>query len=77
MKVGIYYFSGTGNTELTVKKWQSEALARGIELDLIKIEEIKEAEVDVSCYDKIGFGYPIHAFNAPRNVLKFAKKIKK
>ena len=75
MKVAIYYFSGTGNTELTVKKWQSEAKKHNIEVDLFKIEEIKD-EIDVSSYDKIGFGYPIHAFNAPRIVLKFAKKIK-
>lgn len=76
MKVVIYYFSGTGNTELTVKKWQAEAVSKGIELDLVKIEENK-GEVDVSEYDKIGFGYPIHAFNAPKNILKFAKLIKK
>lgn len=75
MKVAIYYFSGTGNTELTVNKWQSEAKKHNIEVDLFKIEEIKD-EIDVSSYDKIGFGYPIHAFNAPRIVLKFAKKIK-
>lgn len=77
MKVAIFYFSGTGNTELTVKKWQSEAQKRHIELDLVKIEDNKEEVIDVSKYDKIGFGYPIHAFNAPRNVWKFAKRIKK
>ena len=76
MKVAIYYFSGTGNTELTVKKWQSEAKKHQIELDLFNIEKMS-GEVNASEYDKIGFGYPIHAFNAPRNVWKFTKTFKK
>ena len=77
MKVGIFYFSGTGNTELTVKKWQVEAQKLNIECDLIKIEEHPTEEIDVSSYDKIGIGYPIHAFNAPRNVITFVKRIKR
>ena len=77
MKVGIFYFSGTGNTELTVKKWQAEAQKLNIECDLIKIEEHPTGEIDVSSYDKIGIGYPIHAFNAPRNVITFVKRIKR
>ena len=77
MKVAIYYFSGTGNTELTVKKWELEAKKNNIELQLFNIEKINDKEIDVSSFDKIGFGYPIHAFNAPRNVWKFCKRIKK
>ena len=77
MKVGIFYFSGTGNTELTVKKWKSEADNLGVELSLFKMEENKEEEIDLSSYDKVGFAYPIHGFNAPKIVLTFAKKIKK
>ena len=77
MKVGIFYFSGTGNTELTVKKWQAEVQKLNIECDLIKIEEHPTGEIDVSSYDKIGIGYPIHAFNAPRNVITFVKRIKR
>lgn len=77
MKVGIFYFSGTGNTELTVKKWKNEADNLGVELSLFKMEENKEEEIDLSSYDKVGFAYPIHGFNAPKIVLTFAKKIKK
>lgn len=75
MKIAIYYFSGTGNTELTVKKWASEASKHNIECDLFKFEEITEKNIDVNNYDKVGIAYPIHAFNAPRIVLKSAKKI--
>ena len=77
MKIGIYYFSGTGNTELTVKKWKLEAEKVGIECELIKFEDITEDKIDVSRFDKIGIGYPIHAFNAPKIILTSAKKIEK
>ena len=77
MKIAIYYFSGTGNTELTVKKWQSEASKHNIDCQLFKIEENPKEEVDVSSFDKIGIAYPIHAFNAPKNVNKFVNLIKK
>ena len=73
MKSIIFYFSGTGNTELVVKKWQSEC--HSFPLEIKKIEEVNNETIDLSEYDKIGIAYPIHAFNAPRNVLKFAKKI--
>ena len=76
MKVAIYYFSGTGNTELTCKKWASEAKSRGITIDLFKMEEIQDQEIDLSGYDKVGIGYPIHGFNAPKIVLEFTKKVK-
>lgn len=77
MKIAIYYFSGTGNTELTIKKWASEAEKYNIECDLFRFEEITDESIDVNKYDKIGIAYPIHAFNAPRIVLKSAKKISK
>lgn len=77
MKIAIYYFSGTGNTELTIKKWASEADKYNIECDIFRFEEITDESIDVNKYDKIGIAYPIHAFNAPRIVLKSAKKISK
>lgn len=77
MKVAIYYFSGTGNTELTVKKWASEAKKYNIECDLFRFEEIIDKKINIDAYDKIGVAYPIHAFNAPRIVLKSAKKFVK
>ena len=77
MKIGIYYFSGTGNTELTVKKWCEEAKKHNIECDLIKFEDIESETIDVSKYDKVGIGYPVHGFNAPKIILTSAKKIEK
>lgn len=77
MKVAIYYFSGTGNTELVCKKWAEEAKKYNIQCDLIKVEEVNKEPIDVSKYDKVGFAYPIHAFNAPRIFWKSCTKITK
>ena len=77
MKVAVFYFSGTGNTEKVVKEWQKNALDLGIEFDLFKIEKDEFDFSKINDYDKIGFGYPIHAFNAPENVWKYCKKFPK
>ena len=77
MKVALFYFSGTGNTELTVKKWKDEAAKFDIAVDLIKIEKDNFDFSKINEYDKIGFAYPIHAFNAPENVWRYAKKFPK
>ena len=75
MKSIIFYFSGTGNTEIVVKKWKEAAQSFSYEIDLFKIESDDLDSIDLKSYDKIGFAYPIHAFNAPRNVWQFAKKL--
>lgn len=77
MNIAIIYFSGTGNTELVCKKWCDEAQKYNIHCELIKYEDIKEDCIDVSKYDKVGFAYPIHAFNAPRIFWKTCTKIAK
>ena len=77
MKIAIYYFSGTGNTEIVCKRWAEEAKKHNIECDLFKVEEVKDEKVDVSNYDKVGIAYPIHAFNAPKVLWKFTTKIAK
>lgn len=77
MKIAIFYFSGSGHTELCVKKWKSEAEAINIPTDIFRIEKTNLEEIDFSQYDKVGIAYPVHAFNAPKNVWKFAKRINK
>ena len=44
---------------------------------MIKFETLNQETIDVSAYDKVGFAYPIHAFNAPKIVWKSATKISK
>lgn len=77
MKVAIFYFSGTGNTEKVVRKWKESSEPFGVSIDLFKIEKDDFDFSRINEYDKIGFAYPIHAFNAPENVWKYAKKFPK
>lgn len=74
MRVAIFYFSGTGNTERVVKKWKEASEGFGVSLDLFKIENDEFDFAKIDEYDKIGFAYPVHAFNAPENVWRYAKR---
>ena len=77
MNIVLFYFSGTGNTEKAAKKWKESAANFDINIDLVKIEKNDFDFANLDKYDKIGFAYPVHAFNAPENVWKFAKKFPK
>lgn len=64
--VAIVYFSGTGNTE-AVAGFLAEEMSMEFKVDLIRAEDITWGETgfDAEKYEVIGFGYPIHGFNAP------------
>ncbi len=74
-KIGIFYFSGTGNTEIIMNLLGSELINNGAKVDYIRIEDIVKDNYyyDVNQYDLIGFGYPIYAYNAPKIVYDFIK----
>lgn len=75
MKIALFYFSGTGNTEMAVKQCAASFAQNGAECALIKVEEGFEG--DIADYDLIGIGYPVHAFNAPPIILQFVKNLPK
>ncbi len=75
MKTIICYFSGTGNTKKVVDKYIEEFKTNGWEAVAQPID--KDCDVDFSQYDSVGIAYPIHAFNAPSNVVDFCKKMPK
>lgn len=72
-KIGIYYFSGTGNTKLMAELFCKQFKINKINTDLIPIEDIirKKRPVNIDKYDLIGFGYPVHAFSAPQIFFDF------
>ena len=74
MKILICYFSGTGNTEMVIDKHIEEFTKQNHQVDTYKIEG-ELSKIDVSQYDLLGIGYPIHAFNAPSNVVNFVKSL--
>lgn len=73
-KTAIFYFSGTGNTELVAARL-AEALGRnGCSTDLYRIEEITKGRltVDYEAYGLIGIGHPVLGFGASGLVERFA-----
>lgn len=71
-KAVIFVFSGTGNTLKIANLFKEEFERNSVATQIKSIEESVGAQIDVAGYDFIGIAYPIHAFNAPPIVLKFA-----
>lgn len=76
-KIGIFYFSGTGNTELVAKLIKENLEKRCAEAELRKIEEVTRdgADPNLNSYEMIGIGGPVYAFNLPAIVINFAKNL--
>ncbi len=76
-KIGIFYFSGTGNTEIVANLYANEFQNKGFDTNLIPIETIlrKNIAPSVSNYDILGFGYPVHAFSAPKIFFDFHDRL--
>ena len=76
-KAIIYVFSATGNTLKACNLFKEQFEKNEIETEIVRITIDTEPIEDFTAYDYVGIGYPVHGFNAPYNVLDFAKKIKK
>ncbi len=72
----ICFFSGTGNTKKVVEQFSKTFQGQGFEVVLHNIDD-GPFDGEISKFDLFGIAYPVHAFNAPANVLEFAKTIKK
>lgn len=69
----IYVFSGTNNTLITANMIASQFSLYGHDTT---IHEITHPFANVPIpfdYDFVGFGYPVHAYNAPQMFLEFVK----
>ena len=75
MKYLGIYFTGTGNTTRVASTLNSELEARGHSIDLVDV--ITGDTFDLSGYDGLFVFYPIYAFNVPKPIIDYAKKIKK
>ena len=75
MKYLGIYFTGTGNTKRVCDKAQEELEKRGHSLDTVDV--INGDVFDLQDYDGLFVFYPIFAFNCPKPVIKYVKKIKK
>lgn len=74
MKVALYVFSGTGNTLKVASLFKKYF---NYDVTVYRISEKSGIAPSPEGFDLIGIGYPIHAFNAPEPVLKFARQLPK
>ncbi len=73
-KVGIVYFSQTGNTENVALAIARGLEASGAKVDLLRIETTAPAAL--SAYDFVGFGAPSFYFKLPFNVAWFLRGLR-
>ena len=75
--IGIFYFSGTGNTKLVANLFAEEFKRKGFNTKLIPIEDVlnKRLALSMGDYDLLGFGHPVHAFSAPKIFFDFLDRL--
>lgn len=75
--VCIYYFSGTGNTEIISNLFCEEFKKYGFSTTVRKIEDVLKGKIsiDKKNYNLLGFGHPVHAFSAPKIFFDFIKRL--
>ena len=73
MKAILYVFSGTGNTMLVAREYAS---CLGPETEIYEITASFSSLPSPDGFDLVGIGYPVHAFNTPEIVERFACNLK-
>lgn len=74
MRALMCVFSGTGNTLKVSERLAQELRLNGVETEIFNIRAGAEVP-QTNGYDMLLIGYPVHAFNAPANVLEFLKNL--
>lgn len=73
MRVLLVYFSGTGHTAYCARHLRDAFATEGHQVSMYQYRANQPFQEDVSSFDLIGFGYPIHAFNVPQAFHRFIK----
>lgn len=76
-KMGIIYFSGTGNTKFVAENMKAELEKNKIEADLINIEKDELKEEDYKKYEALIIGAPVYVDRYPEILFKYIKDIPK
>ena len=71
--IDFYYFSGTGNTLLVVKKMRDILTEKGVLVNLHKIENSKPEDVNLD--HTLGLGFPIAELSTYNFVWKFIRAL--
>ncbi|MDQ0193026.1 EFR1 family ferrodoxin [Paenibacillus wynnii] len=76
-KAAIFYFSGTGNTEIIAKRIADALERKDQRPDLFRIENILKGQQseDYEAYGLIGIGHPVLGFGASGIVERFVEQL--
>ena len=76
VRIGIFYFTGTGNTEFIVRELKIIFDTKHT-TEIYNIETLpKNLEfLQLNQYDMLVFGAPVYGFNAPRIFIKFLQRL--
>ncbi len=74
MKIALLYFTGTYNTLFLTTLMKNRLMYLHHQVDVFLLTD--NLKFSYKKYDRIGIGYPIHAFNAPKIVEKNLEKLK-
>lgn len=76
-KTAIFYFSGTGNTELIARGYAKALQRRGSCTDLFRMEDILHGRITANfkAYSLIGLGHPVYGFGASALAEGFASQL--
>lgn len=75
-KIGVYYFSGTGNTEIVARMLASALQSDDVNMvELRKVEDVTRGKINLAIdgYDIIGIGHPVLGFGSPGIMRNFIK----
>ncbi|WDV45183.1 EFR1 family ferrodoxin [Clostridiaceae bacterium M8S5] len=77
--VVIYYFSGTGNTEIVADMFKNEFSKNNYNITLIRIEDVlkNNLKLELEKFEMIGIGSPIIGFGAPSIIYDFIRILPK
>jgi len=74
-RIGIFCFSGTGNTEIVANLLAEGLRRRQADVEIIRVEDVlyKGREVQPDNFDLIGVGHPVLGFDATGVVYNFVR----
>ncbi|HAK69208.1 MAG TPA: 4Fe-4S ferredoxin [Treponema sp.] len=72
MRIVIYIFSGTGNTALVAGLYKKHLEGCDVTIWRIGNESPPPSPEE---FDLVGFGYPVHGFNAPKVMVDFCRAL--
>ena len=72
-KINIYVFSATGNTMKCAEELKKSLVEFDTDVEIKRVENGTERVESVG--DTVIICYPVHGFNAPMNIINFAKEL--